>query len=1023
MKRGTVLGLVFCVGVGALARGQGGSVATPANWQSQLPQSSPTARTQLVGNYGKLPLSFEANLGQAGKSVQFLSRGDGYGLYLTDDGAVLELRKGRCPVPGLRRAEAACEAGADVVRMRLAGASGETAVPAGEERLPGTANYFIGSDPALWRTSVPTYAKVRYRGVYKGVDLVYYGSQRQLEYDFLVAPGADPKPIRLRFTGAKSVRLGADGNLIVAAANGELNFHKPDVYQVVDGRRKVVEGSFALLTKRTAGFQLGSYDRSKPLVIDPALEYATYLGGSGGDQASAIAVDANGNAYVAGYTLSSDFPVTQGAFETATPAGFRGYAAFVTKLNPSGTALVYSTYLVASGGSAVANAVAVDGSGSAYVVGRANTGFPVTPGAFQTTISAGAFVAKLNPAGNALVYSTCLSGTGWSYEGMDSAAAVAVDGAGDAYVAGASFSSDFPVTAGAFQTKNKAGFAPNAFVSKLNPAGSALVYSTYLGGTGRVVFSIGPQQFAGDGATGLAVDGAGNAYVAGYAYSNDFPVTAGAYQTVNRATVPYIGGVLATIVRSNAFVARLNPAGTALVYSTYLGGSTGSDSAAGVAVDGSGNAYIAGAAKSTDFPVTSGAFQATNHAANSSNAFVTKLNPAGSALVYSTYLGGSDLNSAVMNGESTGDSAAGIAVDSTGHAYITGMAGAPDFPVTRGAFQTVSRPGDGRNAYLTELNGAGTALVYSTYLGGTGGDWGNAVAIDGSGKAYIAGSALSTDFPVTQGAFQTVNHATGGNGNAFVAKFDLNAILSAPSIAPGGIVPVDSNVGTIQPGEWASIYGTNLADSAETWANGPFPNYLGDTSVTVDGKPAYLTYVSPGQINLQVPDDPAVGTVSVVVTTGGGSATAKVTLAEFAPAFLLFDTRHVAGVILRQDGSGTFGQGEGSYDLLGPTGNSLGFPTVAAKPGDILELFGTGFGPTIPAVAPGQAFSGAAPTANAVSVLINSVSVTPMWAGLSGAGLDQINLTIPAGLGTGDVPLVATVGGVQTPTYAVISLQ
>jgi uncharacterized protein (TIGR03437 family) len=970
-----------------------------------------------VESYGKLPLSFEANTGQVDGSVKFLARGSGYGLYLTADEAVLALRKGGCAGPPAADAWAHQT---DVVRMRLAGASSGAAAPAGEDQLPGTANHFVGNDPARWHTRVPTYAKVRYHGVYPGVDLVYYGNRRQLEYDFVVAPGANPKLIRLHFAGAKALRLGTDGDLVVTAAGGAMTFHQPAVYQLVDGQRKAVEGSFAVLAKNTVGFRVGSYDRGKPLVIDPVLVYSTYLGGSSysgqsgfGDGARGLAVDGSGNAYVTGYTYSADFPVTQGAFQTTSGACSGCVAAFVTKLNPSGTALVYSTYLGASGGGAYANALAVDASGNAYIVGSARAGFPTTPGAFQTTNRAmpggrNAFVTKLNPTGSALVYSTYLGGT-TSYLGGDDATALAVDSVGNAYIAGVTYSSDFPVTAGAFQTGNNAGGASNAFVAKLNPSGGALVYSTYLGGSGRIQFSFGPQVWVGDGATGLSVDGAGDAYVTGYAYSADFPVTLEAFQATNRATVPYgPGGVAPGYNRSNAFVTKLNPAGTALVYSTYLGGSGSSqrgDSASGLAVDASGNAYIAGAAASTDFPATLGALQTTNHSAAGNNAFVTKLNPAGSALVYSTYLGGSG-----------SDAASGMAVDGSGNAYIAGAASSTDFPVTQGALQTTNRSGAGTNAFVTELNRAGSVLVYSTYLGGSGGDAARGVAVDGSGYVYIAGEAGSADFPVTPGAFQATNHSVNSSSNAFMAKVDLNANMPAPTITPGGIVPVDSTVGTIQPGEWVSIYGTNLARTTEIWS-GDFRGAI----VTIDGKAAYLSYVSPGQINLQAPDDAARGPVQVAVTTPGGTATATVTLGQFAPSFLLFDSKHVAGIILRSNGSGAYGGG--AYDILGPTGTSLGYSTVAAKAGDIVELFGTGFGPTNPTVEAGEVFSGAAATTNAVRFLINNVSVTPMWVGLSGAGLDQINLTVPAGLGTGDVSLVATVGGAQTPPYVVISLQ
>jgi uncharacterized protein (TIGR03437 family) len=950
-------------------------------------------RSAVVADYGKLPLGFEANTGQADNSVKFLSRGTGYGLYLTTQEAVLALRKGG-------------KQSADVVRMRLAGASG-TATPAGEEQLPGTANYFIGNDPAKWHSSVPTYAKVRYRGVYPGVDLVYYGNQRQLEYDFIVAPGIDPKLIRLQFAGTKGLRLGADGDLAVTAAAGAMTFHKPLVYQLVDGQRKTVEGAFALLARHTVGFRLGSYDRAKPLVIDPVLAYSTYLGGSGGDGANAVAVDTAGNVYVGGYTSSTDFPVAAGEYQNTDHEAVAGApTAFIAKLNPAGTALVYSTYLGGSNGRGdfgygdTLSALAVDGSGNAYAAGTTAAGdFPVTQGAFQTKNRAyavtNAFIAKLNPTGTALVYSTYLGGSGAMNLGVqvgDTGNGLAVDSSGNAYVTGMAWSKDFPVTAGAFQTMNRAEAGQNAFVSKLNPAGTALVYSTYLGGG------------LGDWANALAVDGAGNAYTTGLANSSNFPVTPGAFQTANRAT---IGGT--------AFVTKLNPAGSALVYSTYLGGSLSAcssdfcyyfyqDEPYGLAVDGSGNAYVVGSTLSTDFPVTPGAFQTTNPLAT---AFVTKLNPAGSGLAYSTFLGGGSW-----------DSASSLVVDSSGNAYIVGSTLSTDFPVTPGAFQTTYPSAGNGPAFVTKLNPAGSALVYSTFLGGSNGGAANGVALDGSGNAYVVGSTSSTDFPTTSGAFQTVNHGAGKATNAFVTKLALGS--TTPSITAGGIVPVDSNVGTIQPGEWVSIFGSNLAGSTVTW-NQDFPQTLGGTTVTIDGRKAYLWYVSPGQINLQAPDDSATGTVPVVVTTANGSATANVTLAAYAPSLLLLDAKHVAGIILRSNGTGAYGGG--SYDIIGPTGTSLGYPTVAAKAGDMVELYGTGFGPTTPAVLAGQAFTGAAATAN-VSVIINSqVRVTPAFAGLSGAGLEQINLTIPSGLGTGDVPLVATVGGVQTPSYVVISLQ
>jgi hypothetical protein len=830
-------------------------------------------------DYGKLPLSFEANTGQADKSVKFLARGSGYGLYLTAEEAVLALHKGGCaelPAAGagqaassarqaaLRHSEAACAHQTDVVRMRLVGASIGAAAPAGQEQLPGTANYFIGDDPAKWRTSVPTYARVRYRGVYPGVDLVYYGNQRQLEYDFVVAPGTDPKPIRLRFAGARELRLGADGDLVVMVAGGALTFHKPVVYQVVDGQRKTVVGSFALLARHTVGFRLGSYDRRKPLVIDPVLAYSTYLGGSDWDEAHAIAVDVAGNVYVAGFTYSQDFPLTQGAFQTTN----HWKSAFVTKLNPAGSALVYSTYLGGSGAvyGDIAYGLAVDGSGNAYIAGQAgSTDFPVTPGAFQTTnheVGDGlnAFVTKLNPTGSALLYSTYLGGSGGGGPG-DVAYGLAVDGSGNAYITGVASYSDFPVTPGAFQTSNHSLYYSNAFVTKLDASGSALVYSTYLGGS----------DGNGDAANALAVDVSGNAYITGQAYSSDFPVTPGAFQTTNHAASA-VGN------RLNAFVTKLNPTGSALIYSTYLGGSDGEvctagtgDVANGLAVDSSGNAYVAGSTWSADFPVTQGAFQTTNHDAEEtwqtcvSKAFVTKLNPTGTALVYSTYLGGT------YWGGSVGDGANGVAVDGTGDAYITGFTGSKDFPVTQGAFQTTnsaSALGES-NAFVTKLNPTGSALVYSTYLGGSGNDngagldWdadiGNALVVDNSDNAYIAGYTGSKDFPVTAGAFQTTSKASLVATNAFVAKLDLSATTTTPTVTIASLSPASATAGGT--GFTLTVNGTNFVSGATVnW---------GSTALAT-------TFISATELTAAVPASliATAGTVSVTVTTTGGTSNA-----------------------------------------------------------------------------------------------------------------------------------------------------
>ena len=824
---------------------------TSAGPASPSQSTPPAQQVRVVENYGKLPLSFEANTGQTNLGVKFLSRGRGYTLFLTSDEAVLELGRSK---PEIRKSKietgnSRIETGTDipqpliprleppvrgfeprmpnpqarvsaVLRMRLLGANPAARVT-GEEELPGKANYFIGNDPKKWRTKVPTYAKARYAGIYPGIDLVYYGNQRQLEFDFAVAPNADPRPIRLRFGGPNNLRLAANGDLEVTTVDGAVAFHKPLVYQVVDGHRHTVAADFALLGKHTFGFRLGRYDRAKALVIDPALAYSTFLGGSGSDAGNAIAVDTAGNVYVAGSTASTDFPVTQGVYQTTNHAAAnQSLNAFVTKLNPTGTALVYSTYLGGSGtvyGGDTASAIAVDTAGNVYVAGQTySSDFPVTPGAFQTTNraaaidSTNAFVTELNPTGTALVYSTYLGGSGGqgNYTG-DKGNAIAVDATGDAYVAGETYSADFPVTQGAFQTTNHAAATglPNAFITKLNPAGTALVYSTYLGGSGG-----GRVGYPGDRASSIALDAAGDAYVAGGTGSTDFPVTQGAYQTTNKA---------AANEGTNAFLTKLNPTGTALIYSTYLGGSIG-DIGSALAVDTAGNVYAAGQTASTDFPVTQGAFQTTNQGAahNVSNAFITKLNPAGAALVYSTYLGGSGgaINLMATLVMVAGDQATGLAIDSSGNAYLTGSTASANFPMTPGAYQTTNQdqPGcaggciGGYNAFITELNSTGSALVYSTYLGGDGinpddsvgviefgyGDQATALALDSSGNVYVTGSAVSYDFPVTAGAFQTTVNS--GSGNAFVAKLNMGATSTAitPTVT---VTPASSTITSARP--------------------------------------------------------------------------------------------------------------------------------------------------------------------------------------------------------------------------------
>ena len=571
--------------------------------------------------YGKLPLSFEANRGQTDRRVKFLSRGSGYNLFLTPTEAVLTLQNPKSEIqksqiaanpPSLSGRSAphprfsstsvtpsevegsASSLSPTVLRMQLIGANPRPEV-LGLEELPGKSHYFIGNDPKKWHTNIPHYARVRYEEVYPGVDLVYYGTPRQLEYDFVVASGADPSAITLGFQGANRLEIDAQGDLMVhSGMGGQLRQRRPLIYQEVNRVRREIRGDYVLRGKHEVGFQVGHYDASRPLIIDPVLLVSsTFLGGSDFDSGRGIAVDPRGNAYVMGETRSVGFPTTAGAFDTSFNSEFD---AFVIKLNPAGSELVYSTFLGGSFNDVedFGLDIAVDPRGNAYVTGLTNSAdFSTTPGAFATFLNGDydVFVTKLNPAGSKLRYSTFLGGNAFE-QGFG----IALDSQGNAYVSGFTCSTDFPTTAGAFDTSLNGNCDP--FVTKLNPAGSNLRYSTFLGGN---AFDEGGR---------IAVDSQGNAYVSGFTCSTDFPTTAGAFDTS-------FNGIC------DAFVTKLNSTGSKLRYSTFLGGSA-FEAGWGIAVDFRGNAYVTGVTDPTDFPTTAGAFD-TSHNGGFQDAFVSKL--------------------------------------------------------------------------------------------------------------------------------------------------------------------------------------------------------------------------------------------------------------------------------------------------------------------------------------------------------------------------------------------------------------
>lgn len=673
--------------------------------------------SRIAAQYAALPMRFEPNVGQSDAQVQFLARGTGYTLFLTSNETVMVL--------GRQAAEAAQETSSKadaveqsrrnaetaIVRTRFEGANAQPQAE-GLDPLPGITNYFIGNVPSDWHTDIVSFSKVRYSEVYPGIDVVYYGNERSLEYDFVVSPGSDPSSIRLSIDGANRLSIGDDGELVLEIAGGELRQHAPVIYQEGAGGRELVAGGYVVYGDQVS-FEVGVYDTSRPLVIDPVVVYSTYLGGSGLDQATSVAVSSTGAAYVAGVTGSANFPV-QGT-PTSTLAGLQDV--FVTKMSLAGSSLTYSTY-IGGVGTEVANDIVVDGAGSVFITGSTDSiNYPVvTPTIAAQVGGTDAFLTKLTSAGNAIVYSTY-----WGSTGFEEGTGVCVDPANNAYISGNTSAPNFP-TMTPFQAAQAGGM--DAFMTKFSVAGNSIVYSTYLGGS------------ADDRATDMTVADDAAVFVTGSTTSANFPMMTPSIQ-------PALAG------GRDAFLTHFSLAGNALLYSTYIGGS-GDDEATGIVIDAPMNAYLTGRTSSTNFPTLT-AFQSL-YGGGPNDAFATKVSPSGNAIVYSTYLGGS--------GDDQGE---GIAIDGFTNAFVTGSTRSANFPTLIPIQGSLSGVAD---AFVAKLNLAGNALVYSTYLGGVGIDEGQGIGIDLVGSAYVAGFTLSTDFP-TVSPFQS---AIGGGRDAFVTK-------------------------------------------------------------------------------------------------------------------------------------------------------------------------------------------------------------------------------------------------------------
>ena len=908
---------------------------------------------------------FEPNLGQFDPAIAFASASPEWSFAMDRAGkAELRIRSG---AKSFRS-----------VRLGLEGGNGK-AVGRGEELLPGRANYLMGRDPSKWATDVPQFAKVRYRAVYPGIDEIHSFHQGRIETDFEVRPGADPNRIRIRLEGVDRLDVDAnDGSLIMHVGGQEVRWGQTRIYQPTGRSRKAIQGRIRILSKDTVGFEVGDYDRTQTLVIDPVLNYLSYAGRNGSDGFTRGVADTNGNFYIAGATGDPSFPVSTGAFQQSQPTQGRPNAT-VSKLNADGSQLVYTTHF---GGTEVdvATGIALDAAGNIYVTGATNSpDFPVSAGGYQRTLQQGdrlsCFVMKLNPAGNAILYSTYLNGVG-----IEACTSIAVDASGSVFVAGMTTSANFPITPDAYQTSLRSGGldAGRGFVTKLNPAGSGLVYSTFLGGSGRdIIF-------------GLAIDPTGAAYVAGSTNSGgSFPVTTGAAQTAYGGA----GGIL-DFSGGDGFAAKISPDGSRLVYATYIGGRN-DDTAFGIAVDNTGSAYVTGATLSANFPVTATALQKTfggsggGHAA-SGDAFLVKLNPSGSAFTYATYLGGS-----------RDERAGSVAVDASGNAWVVGHTLSPNFPVTTDAMQKtfggsvidLANTGDG---FLTQINPTGSQAIYSTFVGGSANEYLSGVALTRDGAVLFAGGTGSKNLPTTANAAQkqggTGEPALLPFGDGFagrigdppasrvtVSRISNNASFASGSVSPGMIVTIDG--GGLGPAE-------AVAGSADE--QGVLLKKLANTRVLFDGVEAALVSVSDKQLIAIVPFavDGKTSTSMIVENGADKSAAVVVPVVTAQPGLFTVDRTGVGAVNSEEE---------------------------AAASGADVTILATGLGQTDPAGVDGLlGFAETLPVpVQTVKVFFGDVEAEVLSAGGMrdfAAGYFAIRVRVPEGIEAGAVPLVLQVG-------------
>jgi uncharacterized protein (TIGR03437 family) len=985
-----------------------------------------------------LPLRFEENRGRdPHPGVRFVARSPRFLLGLAPTESWLEWR------------DPAHQATARV-QTKFLNANRNTQMEL-EDRLPGTANYFLGAEQN-WRSDVIGFGGVHYRDVYKGVDLIFHGEQGRLEYDFVLAPHADPRAIRLELKGQDSARIDNDGDLVIHTVAGEIRWKAPEIYQDAGGERQPVAGRFVIEgkrpdNKRIVRFEIGDYDRDHTLIIDPTLKYSTYIGGTNNEAARGIGVDAAGNVYLAGVSSSPDLPSTPSSYQpnfggrTALSSGNFTGDGFVAKFSPAGK-LLYLTYLGGTRDDGIA-ALAVDAAGNVFVTGETySTDFPSVNGyqkslnSPSSQIEGDAFVTKLSPDGSKILFSTYFGGTK-----EEIGLGIVLDSAGNIVICGASESFNLPTMnpipggdrfhgggsscGGSLceplrhQTDTVPEWAPgDGFVAKFDPTGTQLLFSTYLGGGYD------------DAALSIAVDSSNNVYVGGCTVSFDFPNTPGAYQRGS-------GGIEQQnffFWLGDGFVSKINPANSTLVFSTYIGGA-GDDCVTGIALDSSNAVYMTGTTSSFNLltpPQTVG-FQPRYAGYNSlpfniaqlfGDAFVAKLDPTGAKLQYFTFLGGSQ-----------NDGGTAIAVDSQGDAYVLGFTDSTDFPMAGSPVQP-KFAGDGGlgqflfygDAFLSVVNPTGTALLYSSYFGGTLDERPFGIALDGKGNVYLAGNTVSPTFPTTQDAAQKNYGGYKGHANGTPRGDAFYSVFTGFPAAPPVITKVANAEGgestTISPNTWVEIKGTNLSTAgvsspdcapgycwqAADFVNNQLPTTLQGVSVTMNGKAAYIYYISDGQINVLTPPDLAAGPVQVQVSVGGikSAAFASQALDESISFFVLNGGPYVLATHL----NGT---------LVGPSSLFPGV-TTPAKPGETIVIYANGYGPITPPVVAGSLVqSGPLPFFPTLQIGGSVANIT--FAGLISPGLYQFNVTVPTTVPDGDNKIQSQFAGQQTATGELITIQ